>query len=262
MVSGSCASSIKWTIATFALLAALSLACPAQASTIEIDFVAFPIHYGTVGGNQDFYDATSVAGGDTSLATATPMGIVTVSVDGVVENTYSANQVYGDLLVADVGSLNKLGTSYFSGDTGIAGLNNRFGFDLLTSSGSLLSMNFNNADISGQYKAYSSGANSGKPILFYLGGPVSSIASQNLLGGGQQIGDDASFSLSGTNFSNVTTSTSAVTGFTVNVTGSITGTLTLVPEPSSIVLLSMSTLAMAGYAMFRRRNFGGARGAV
>jgi hypothetical protein len=243
--------SVKLPIAVFALVVSLQFACPVQASTIDIQFLGFPIHYGAVGANYDFYDAASSAGGGTGLPTATKMGNVTVSVDGVVQYTYGANQVYGDLLLADVGRLKKTGITAFVGDKHGLGLDDRFGFNLLTSAGSLLSLNFKNSDIAGDYRAYSSGANSGKPFYLSFGGPVSSIVSQNLPAR-LRIGDDASLSLTGTTFSNLRTSGSYVTSFDASMTGTITGTLA--PEPGTIVLLGMGVLGLACYVPFRRRS--------
>ncbi len=230
----------------------LLLSYSAQAATIEIEFTSFPVQYGNVSAYMDLYDQASPLGGGVNLATASPMGIVTVSLDDVVVGTYSAGQVYGDLLVSDVGTLNKTGATLFAGDTGSHGLNNMFGFDLLTSAGSLLSLNFNNSDIGGEYRA----SGSGKPIIVLFGGPISSIVSQNLPDS-LQLGSDASISLSGTNFSNVTTSGSAVTGFDVLLTGTITGSL--VPEPGTITLVGMGLLAVVAYMGYGRRRANSAR---
>jgi hypothetical protein len=226
--------------------------CPARADTIEIQFMNFPLHYGAYNGSQDFYDSASPSGGNGILSQATPMGTVTVSA-GTTGQTYSAGQVYGDLLISDLTNLNRTGSTAFNGDAnGNAPpvTSGTFGFDLLTAAGPLLNLNFNNSDISGFYAASSSGS----PYLLGMGGLVTSIPVQNLPLGLEIATDNTSISFSGTSFSNLVTLGGQVVGFDVNVTGTISGTSsgTLVPEPSAFALLGFGAVSLLGYVWRRR----------
>jgi len=207
----------------------------------------FPLHYE----NSEFYDRVSSDGGGTDLseATATAMGTVTVAVNDAVVYTYDPSplsQVYGDLLLTGVTNLNKAGVTSFSG----SGLDNTFGFDLLDSSGSILSLRFNNSDIGGYYNARSNGT----PLLLFLGGSISSIASPNLPNGLTIDGSDTAISMSATSFSNVQWSDDGkyVTRFDVNVTGTIIGTSA--PEPGTLVLLTTGLLSFLVYAWRKPRQ--------
>jgi hypothetical protein len=227
--------------------------CPARADTIEIQFMNFPLHYGTYNGSQDFYDSVSPSGGNGILSQATPMGTVTVST-GTTGQTYSTGQVYGDLLISDLTNLNSTGSTTFNGDAnGNAPptISGTFGFDLLTTAGPLLNLNFNNSDISGFYAA----SGSGSPYVLGMGGLVTTIPLQNLnLPGGLVMSPEStSISFSGTSFSNVVTSGGQVVSFDVNVTGTISGTLvTPAPEPSTIVLLGIGAISLLAYGWRRR----------
>jgi hypothetical protein len=235
----------RWVPVALLFVSASAFGPALRAETVEIEFSAFALHYGTYNGNQDFFDSTSASGGNGVLSEATQMGTVTIFVDGVSNHVYSPGQIDGDLLVTNVGNLTSTSATLFNGNAP----NEIFGFDLLTASGPLLNLNFLNSGISGFYAA----SNSGTPYILAMGGPIATIPFQNLpLGGLELAADTVSISFSGTNFSKVVTSGGLVTSFDVNVTGTITGTL--VPEPSTLTFLGIGAISLLAYGWRRCRS--------
>jgi hypothetical protein len=61
----------------------------------------FPLHYG----NENITDAASPDGGTGDVSKASPLGPVTVSVDGEIKETYAYGALFGDLLITGVSDL-------------------------------------------------------------------------------------------------------------------------------------------------------------
>jgi hypothetical protein len=211
-----------------------------MAEMINLQFSNFPLHYG----NQDISDAASHDGGAGDVAKASPLGPLTVSVNGDVQATYPNGAVLGDLLITGVNGLADTGFS----SVVAAGPVNGFGLDLLELSGEkLLSLNLDKPEV------YYYSTPFGQPVFMLTGG-VATINEQHLPNGITLTpGDTVTFTLNGTEFANLMTSNHVVTGFDTSTVGSVSGNGSTngVPEPSTwALLLVFGVASLAG--RFRR----------
>jgi hypothetical protein len=228
--------------AVWVLVAALwggAMAAESKANLINIQFSNFPMHYDV--GTQILADAASNLGGTGDITKASPLGPLTISVDGVVQDTYAFGDLLGDLLITGVSGIQSTGFSAVQATGPVGG----FGLDLLQPSGQkLLSLNLTKPDV------YYSATPSGQP-LFVLTSGLASVNEQHLPGGIVfNPGDSVTFTLNATQFSHLATANGRVTSFDVSSVGSISGDGT-VPEPSTLALLGALVIGLGWWAKRR-----------
>lgn len=200
------------------------MAVGTKAKMINIQLSNFPLHFE----NQDITDAASHAGGTGDVTKASPLGPVTISVNGTVMDTYIYGALLGDLLITGVSGIQDTGFSSVMA----AGPVNGFGLDLLEPSGQkFLALYFS------QPQVYYYATPFGNPVFVLTGGEAT-VNEQHLPNGiALTPNDKVTFTLNGTEFTHLTKDNNHhVIGFDTNTVGSISGNGT-VPEPSTWALL-------------------------
>lgn len=217
------------------VLAVLSLTVVgvAQASVLEIQFSGVDLTYN----GTNLFDA--VAGNTARAGTRSQADSLTTMsylVDGVPVGTVTTSSIALDLYVKGLTNVPAAG-----GLVTTAGNGNAFGVDLLTGGSDPawgLSMNIDK--LSFFY--------TGNNVAISLAGQDTGLYSQSLPYGLQfDPSQPISIAFSSASLTNVTSAGGFLTGFNSSGTGNISGTL--LPEPASLLLMTMG-----GLALLRRRK--------
>ena len=233
---------ISSVLVVMVLLAFLS-ACPVQAERIDIHFTGLNLVYAedpADPGVYNIYDANpdmDDSGGNGDPGEADNLSTMVFDVNHHTQAVLF-NNIFADVLIRDVPQLKEGGDIVTS-----TGNSNDFGFDLLTSlDGWGLALGITEFEV--KYWATN--------ITIAASGVVTSVREPQDLPDGIELdeGEEIRISASSSNV-NVTVAGGYVTYFESAGTGTVTGTL--VPEPSSFVLVGIALAGLLGFGWKKRR---------
>ena len=215
--------------------------CPVQAERIDIHFTGLNLVYDVdpVDSNKyNIHDAKSLDGGLGLPAEADELTTMVFAVDGVTQAVL-LDDIFADVLIRNVPQLDAGGDEVTS-----IGNADDFGFDLLTSlDGWGLALGITEFEV--RYWATN--------LTIAASGVVTSIREPQDLPGGIVIdeGEEIRIAASSSNLTQLTSSGGYVTYFESAGTGNIIGTV--VPEPSSFVLVGIALAGLLGFGWKKRR---------
>jgi hypothetical protein len=197
----------------------LFLSLPALASTISIEIAGLNVSY-------DGADIKTTGGVD-------PLNAVTFELDNVSAGPVLTGSISADLLVPSVLNIDKNGDSVISGAGGF--------LNLAFPSGDFLDLDLDPATV--QY------LNLGPGIFHFVFVGTAADTSGQSLPYGLVIGDTVSVALAMTISGTPANNGTDLTSFTASGTGTIEGAA--VPEPTTLAVLALAAVGLAGYTQRR-----------